>query len=87
VRVNENEYTVDGSWTTNDVERLLDRELSIKDILSIGGFVVEQLGRIPAPGESFRLGDTEFIAEKVENNVVETVRIRRLPPPPVEPET
>jgi CBS domain containing-hemolysin-like protein len=87
VRVHENEYIVDGSWTTNDVERLLDRELSIKDILSIGGFVVEQLGRIPAPGESFRVGDTEFIAEKVENNVVETVRIRRLPPPPVEPET
>ena len=85
VRVNENEYVVDGSWTTNDVERLLDQELSIKDILSIGGFVVEHLGHIPLTGESFRVNDTEFVVEKVENNVVETVRIRRLPPQVVEP--
>jgi CBS domain containing-hemolysin-like protein len=84
VRVSEHEFIVDGSWTTNDVERLL--ELSVKDILSIGGFVVEQLGRIPRPGESFRVNDTEFIVEKVEHNVVETVRIRRLPPPPPEAE-
>jgi CBS domain containing-hemolysin-like protein len=87
VRVNDHEFIVDGSWTTNDIERLLDQELSVKDILSIGGFVVEQLGRIPAPGDSFRVGETEFVAERVENNVVETVRIRRLPPPPPEAET
>ncbi len=86
VRVSEHEFIVDGSWTTNDVERLLDQELSVKDILSIGGFVIEQLGRIPQPGESFRVNDTVFIVEKVENNVVETVRIRRLPPLPSDPD-
>jgi putative hemolysin len=80
VRISDDEFVVDGSWTTNDVERLLDQELSIKDILSIGGFVVEHLGHIPNRGESFRVNDTEFVVEKVENNVVETVRIKRLPP-------
>lgn len=80
VRISDDEFVVDGSWTTNDVERLLDQELSIKDILSIGGFVVEHLGHIPQRGESFRVNDTEFVVEKVENNVVETVRIKRMPP-------
>jgi CBS domain containing-hemolysin-like protein len=85
VRISDDEFIVDGSWTTNDVERLLDQELSIKDILSIGGFVVEHLGHIPQTGESFRVNDTEFVVEKVENNVVETVRIKRMPPLVSEP--
>jgi CBS domain containing-hemolysin-like protein len=85
VKVSDNEFVVDGSLTTNDVERLLNQELSPRDILSIGGFVVEQLGHIPAVGETLRVSGAEFTVEKVESNTVETVRVKKLPPP-VEPE-
>lgn len=80
LKISENEYIVAASITTNDVERLINQELSQKDILSIGGFVIEQLGRIPKKGESVQVNGIEFIAEQVDDRVVETVRVKRLPP-------
>lgn len=82
VVVSDTEFVVDGAWTTNDVERLLNQELSSKDILSIGGFAIEQLGHIPLKGETFRVNNTEFTIERVESNAIESVRIRKLPPSP-----
>ncbi len=81
-KINEDEYVVDASITTNDVERLLNQELSQKDILSIGAFIIEQLGHIPQKGESLRVDGTEFTVEKVTNHVVDTIRIRRIPVTP-----
>jgi putative hemolysin len=79
VKVKDNEFLVAGSITTNDVEKLLNVELSPMDIRSIGGFVIEQLGHIPKMGEKLFKNDIEFTAEKVIENVIETVRILKLP--------
>ncbi len=79
MKISENEYIVAASITTNDVERLINQELSQKDILSIGGFVIEQLGRIPKKGESVQVNGIEFIVEQVDDRVVESVRVKRLP--------
>jgi CBS domain containing-hemolysin-like protein len=84
-KISETEYLLDGSLTTNDVERLLNQELSPKDILSIGGFIVEQLGHIPVVGETLRVAGAEFTAEKVESNTVEMVRVKKILAP-AEPE-
>ena len=81
-KINEDEYIVDASITTNDVERLLNQELSQKDILSIGAFIIEQLGHIPQKGESLRVDGTEFTVEKMSNHVIDTIRIKRIPVPP-----
>jgi magnesium and cobalt transporter len=70
---------VAGYITTNDIERLFSIELSPLDIRSIGGFVIEQLGHIPAAGERLRLNGLEFTAEKVFDNAVESVRIKKIP--------
>ena len=78
VKIGENEYIVAGYRTTNDVERLFSVELSPLDIRSIGGFVIEQLGHIPSVGEHLQLNGIEFTAEKVFDNAVESVRIKKL---------
>ena len=85
VKVQEHEYLVDGSVTTTEVERLFETELSRADIRSIGGFVVEQLGHFPKAGESFEAGGLLFVAEKVVEHAVETVRITRRSPSPEPP--
>lgn len=77
-KISENEFVVDGSITTNDIERLLNQELSIKDILSIGAFITEQLGHIPKKGEKLKINGAEFLVEEVGNNVVERVRVRKV---------
>jgi CBS domain containing-hemolysin-like protein len=53
-------------------------ELSPMDIRSIGGFVIEQLGHIPIEGEQLSIPGFEFITLKVIENVIESIRIRRI---------
>ena len=81
VKINENEFIVASTLTTNDVERLLNVELSPMDIRSIGGFVIEQLGHIPIIGEKLRIDTIEFTADKVVENTIEAIRIKRITPP------
>lgn len=80
VKISDDEYLVAASITTNDVEQLLGQELSQKDILSLGGFVVEQLGHIPRKGETVRINGVEFTVERVEDRAIQTIRVRRLSP-------
>jgi CBS domain containing-hemolysin-like protein len=79
-KLNDDEYILDASVTTNEVERLLNQELSPKDILSIGAFVLEQLGHIPVAGEHLQVDGLEFIVEQVTDRVIDRIRIKRLPP-------
>jgi putative hemolysin len=78
VKISEDEYIVDGSITTNDVERLISFDLSPMDIRSLSGFVIEQLGHIPQVGEQVRTNVVEFTAVKVVDNVIESIRIKKL---------
>jgi len=80
VKSGENEFVVAGYITTSDVERLFSIELSPLDIRSIGGFVIDQLGHIPSVGEQMQLNGIEFTAEKIVDNAIESVRIKKLPP-------
>lgn len=78
-KVGENEYLIDADLTTNDVEKLINQELSIRDIQSIGAFVIEQLGHLPAKGEIVSINGAEFTIEKVDDRVVQSIRVRKLP--------
>jgi CBS domain containing-hemolysin-like protein len=80
-KLSDDEYVLDASVTTNEVERLLNQELSPKDILSIGAFVLEQLGHIPVAAERLEVNGIEFIVEQVTDRVIDRIRIKRLPPP------
>ncbi|MCX7984985.1 MAG: hemolysin family protein [Bacteroidetes bacterium] len=79
VKLSDTEYLIHGSCTTNDIERLLDVELSPYDIRSINGYLTEQLGRFPNVGEVFMTQGIEFHIEEVRENTVERVRIKKLP--------
>lgn len=79
-KVSDTEFLVNANITTTDVERLLNQELSPKDILSIGAFAIEHFGHIPKKGEKFKVGNTEFIVESIRDRAIDSIRIRRLPP-------
>lgn len=80
VKVSDTEFLVNANITTTDVERLLNQEISPKDILSIGAFAIEHFGHIPKKGEKFRVDSTEFIVESMRDRVIDSMRIRRVPP-------
>jgi CBS domain containing-hemolysin-like protein len=77
-KITEREYLVDANVTTNRVEQLLNQELSPKDILSIGAFIIEQLGHIPKKGEVLRVSGAEMIVEEVGDKVIEKVRVKKV---------
>jgi len=79
-KLTEDEYVLDASVTTNEVERLINQELSPRDILLIGAFVLEQLGHIPQKGENVRVNDAEFTVEQVTGRVIDRIRVKRLAP-------
>jgi CBS domain containing-hemolysin-like protein len=79
VKVHDDEFLVDGALTTNDVERMFNIELSPMDIRSIGGFFIEQLGHFPVNGETLQIDRLVLTAEKIVENAIELVRIKRLP--------
>jgi CBS domain containing-hemolysin-like protein len=81
VKINEDEYIVDGSLTTNDVERLISVDFSPMDIRSISGFVIEQLGHIPEVGEQTISNGIEFTTRKVVDNAVVSIHIKKLTVP------
>lgn len=83
-KISDDEYLVDAGMTTNEVERLLNCELSTKDIRSIGAYVIEQLGHVPKKGESIRVNGTEFTVDQVDERAIERIRIKRLPKTGVE---
>jgi CBS domain containing-hemolysin-like protein len=78
VRLSDTEYIAAASVTTNEIEQLLGVELSQKDIFSLGGFVVEQLGHIPAAGERIQINGVEFTVEQVSDRAIQTLRVKKL---------
>jgi CBS domain containing-hemolysin-like protein len=79
-KVSDDEYVLDASVMTNEVERLINQELSPRDILSIGAFLLEQLGHIPQKGESVQVNGVAFVVEQLTGRVIDRIRVKRLPP-------
>ena len=68
---------VDGRLSIDEVNELLDVELPTEEFDTIGGFVVGQLGRAPAPGEEVRYDGLRLVAEEVEARRLVRVHIFR----------
>ncbi len=82
------EALVHGSMPVRDAEERLGLRLPREPDVTLGGFVMTQLGHIPEAGESFRHGRAVFTVERTGRNRVLLIRVTPLPPtPPAEPES
>lgn len=75
-----NEFLVDGATNLDDVNEMLELEqehaINSEEYDSIGGFMIEQLDRLPKRGECIELPDgIKLIAEVVRRNRIESVHI------------
>ena len=60
-------YEIDGN----------DFEASRGDSTTLGGFIVEQMGRIPKRGETWQFGNFEFTIEAADNRKISRVKAKR----------
>ncbi|EKD82002.1 MAG: protein of unknown function DUF21, partial [uncultured bacterium] len=85
-RVDEYVYSIDARYSISDLEAELNCELEYEDSETVGGFVLEKLGRIPQRGESFEEPQGIFQVTEIKGNRILRVKFTMTPPLP-EPAT
>ena len=82
----EGSYAVRGTVEVGKVERLFEVELSDDDFTTVAGLVINQLGRLPAVGESLEFRGLRFEVAEADERRVSRVKIQRISEAPPEAE-
>jgi len=80
-RVSEYETTMDARVPLDDVNDLLGTNWEAEDSDTIGGFVYEQLGRVPNPGDTVQQGNYEIKVVSTEGTRIKQLSIVKQRPP------
>ena len=75
VKINDNEYLVEGSTKISDVNEQLGINLESEEFDSIGGFIIGYLKRIPEENEIIEVEDVKFKVESRDKNRINKIRI------------
>lgn len=75
----EDSYRVSGSAELDEVFERFDIACESESV-TLSGWVMEQLGRIPKPGDSFSFDGLSFTVLSVDSRRVAEVEIKKLPP-------
>lgn len=73
--IKEDEYIVDGSAKLDDISDLIGVNMESEELDSVGGLIIEELGRIPEEHEEVVIDNIKFVVEEVEKNRIKKVRI------------
>ena len=73
--IREGEYIVDGSTRIEELNEMIGTDIESEHYESIGGFMIQLLGRLPRQGESVECMNTRFIIENVEKNRIKKIRV------------
>lgn len=69
---------VSGRVSLDEVNTHFGLELSSEQVETIGGHLCELAGRIPAPGESYDLGQWRFVVQDADVKHIETIRAYKI---------
>jgi CBS domain containing-hemolysin-like protein len=82
-RLGAGRHLVRGSLRADRVEHVLGEALPEGEYETVAGFVLDQLGHIPEPGERVSYGSLEFTVTRMDGVRVTELTARKLPPSPV----
>ncbi len=69
---------VDGRLNIEEFEEYFDIEVAREKFDTVGGYVVEQYGRVPAVGEQVKVGDFDMLIEQGDQRAIRQIRIMPL---------
>jgi len=78
-KVSEDEFLVDGGMPLHDFARMFSIEPDSKDVVTVSGYAIHILGRVPEKGAQIRLPRWAGTVEAVEGRRVKTLRLKRIP--------
>lgn len=79
MRIEDNVFSVDARFSMRDFEEELGYKLDYEDSETVGGFVLEKLGRIPQKGEVFTEPQGTFQVTEIKGNRILRVRFNKNP--------
>jgi putative hemolysin len=79
--ISQNEAVVDAGISISDFEEAMDIELPVEDADTLGGYIFEQLGRIPDPGDTFESDELRIHILSMSGQRINMVRVTRLTQP------
>ena len=74
-------FWIAGRVTIDELSALLETNLEQEEVSTVGGLVYSELGRVPDPGDEFRLGEFRVVVEQVVRRRVRRVYFERLAAP------
>ncbi len=74
LQLEKNVYSIDARFSIKDMEEELDTKLDYEDSETVGGFVLEKLGRIPQKGEMFEEAQGTFQVTEIKGNRILRVK-------------
>lgn len=75
IQVDDTTYNVDARQSMPDLEGKIDCKFEYEDAETVGGFVMEKLGRIPVQGEVFEVPQGKFKITETKGNRILKVQI------------
>ncbi|HCV43218.1 MAG TPA: hypothetical protein DGH68_07015 [Bacteroidetes bacterium] len=78
-KVSDHEYVVDGTMPLHDFARMFDVEPESKDVVTVSGYAIQLIGRVPEKGATVHMGRWLATVETTERKKVKALRLRKLP--------
>jgi len=76
-KVSETEYIVDGAMALHDFGRMFAVVPDSKDVVTVSGYVIQLLGRVPEKGARLAVGSWEGTVTSTEGKKVKMLRLRK----------
>jgi CBS domain containing-hemolysin-like protein len=76
-KISDVEYLVDGSMPLHEFARMFNVEPESKDVVTVSGYAIQLLGRVPEKGAHVRFPFWDATVEAVEGRRVKTLRMKR----------
>jgi CBS domain containing-hemolysin-like protein len=77
-RIGEQEFLLDGTMPLHDFARMFDIVPDTKDVVTLSGYVVHLLGRVPEKGTELHLGPWRATVEAVDGKKVKQLRFKKM---------
>jgi len=69
-KVKENIYVINGNSKLTEIQELLQVELVSKDYESLGGYLMDKMGKIPTQGDIYEDDNFKFIISSMDNTII-----------------
>ena len=76
-KVKENIYVINGNSKLTEIQELLQVELVSKDYESLGGYLMDKMGKIPTQGDIYEDDNFKFIISSMDKNRINKVKVIR----------